>query len=123
MSARSTALQIAAKAGMLLGALFVFTILLAALPAHRPPMEAAPAQERATQMPDGDHNRNDRQASEQAAVHDMAGGDMTREHHDSHSQQRPQTVARRRGSWRQGSNANEESTRRDSRSGLGNFSK
>jgi hypothetical protein len=35
MSARRTARQIAAKAGMLLGALFVFTLLLAALPAHR----------------------------------------------------------------------------------------
>ena len=33
MSARSTVIQIAAKAGMLLGAFLVFAILLAALPA------------------------------------------------------------------------------------------
>ena len=42
MSARSSIVHIVAKVGMLLGALFLFTLLLAALPAHR-----APVQERA----------------------------------------------------------------------------
>src|ERR1700676_4379802 len=37
MFARGTVVQIAAKAGMLFGALLVFTVLLAALPAHRAP--------------------------------------------------------------------------------------
>lgn len=86
MSARGTALQIATKAGMLLGALFVFTILLAALPAHRPPAEAAPAQESATQSPDVDHgsmpamDMSDEHASEKAAVHDMTPSIRTRTH-------------------------------------------
>jgi hypothetical protein len=95
MSARSTALQIATKAGMLLGALFVFTILLAALPAHRPPAEAAPAQESATQAPDVDHSSmpgmdmSDEHASEKAAVHDMTQGD-----HNAHSQHMTMTAMR-----------------------------
>src|SRR5260370_33951216 len=80
MSARSTALQIAAKAGMLLGALFVFTILLAALPAHRAPAQQASTQESAAQAPAVDHSNmpgmdmSDEHANEKAAVHDMTPG-------------------------------------------------
>ena len=37
MSARSSFFKIAAKAGMVFGALFVVTVLLAAIPAHRAP--------------------------------------------------------------------------------------
>jgi hypothetical protein len=95
MSARSTAVQIATKAGMLLGALFVFTVLLAALPAHRPPAEAAPAQESTTQAPDVDHSSmlgmdmSDEHANEKAAVHDMTPG-----HHDAHIQHMTMTAMR-----------------------------
>jgi hypothetical protein len=95
MSARSTAVQIATKAGMLLGALFVFTILLAALPAHRPPAEAAAAQESATQAPEADHSSmpgmdmSDEHASEKAAVNEMTHG-----HHDAHGQHMAMTAMR-----------------------------
>src|SRR5260370_35508621 len=87
MSARCTALQIAAKAGMLLGALFVFTILLAALPAHRAPAPQAFTQESATQAADADHSSmpgmdmSDEHANEKAAGHHMTPG-----HHNAHSQ-------------------------------------
>ena len=95
MSARSTALQIAAKAGMLLGALFVFTILLAALPAHRAPAKQASTQESAAQAPDVDHSNmpgmdmSDEHANEKAAVHDMTPG-----HHDALSQHMTTTAMR-----------------------------
>src|ERR1700731_937336 len=87
MSARSTVRQVAAKAGMLLGAFFVFTILLAALPAHRVPAQQASTQESGAQAPDVDHSSmpgmdmSDEHANEKAAVHEMTPG-----HHDAHSQ-------------------------------------
>lgn len=90
MSARGTARQIAAKAGMLLGALFVFTLLLAALPAHR-----APAQGSTTQAPEVDRgsmagmDMGDEHASEKAAV-----GDMTPGHHAAHSAHMTMTAMR-----------------------------
>src|ERR1700730_4650351 len=80
---------------MLLGALFVFTIFLAALPAHRPPAEAASAQESTTQAPGVDHSSmpgmdmSDEHANEKAAVHDMTPG-----HHDAHSQHMTMTAMR-----------------------------
>jgi len=91
MSARSTAIQIAAKAGMLLGALFVVTVLLAAIPAHRPPA----AQEPATPTLEMDRGSmpgrdiSDEHASEKAAVHDMTSG-----HPDAHSQHMTMTAMR-----------------------------
>src|SRR5260370_7917438 len=95
MSARSTALQIAAKAGMLLGALFVFTIVLAALPARRAAAQQASTQESAAQAPDVDHSNmpgmdmSDEHANEKAAVHDMTPG-----HHDALSQHMTTTAMR-----------------------------
>src|SRR5258707_4071449 len=95
MSARSTALQIAAKAGMLLGALLVFTILLAALPAHRVPAQQASAQESGAQAPDVDHSSmpgmdmSDEHANEKAAVHEMTPG-----HHDAHTDHMTMTAMR-----------------------------
>ena len=97
MSARSTVIQIAAKAGMLLGAFLVFAILLAALPAHRAPAEQASAQESATQAPDPDHSSmpgtdmSDEHANEKAAVHDMTPG-----HRDAHGQHMTMTAMRER---------------------------
>jgi len=95
MSARGTARQIAAKAGMLLGALFVFTLLLAALPAHRAPAQPGSPQGSATQAPKVDRgsmagmDMGDEHASEKAAV-----GDMTPGHHAAHSAHMTTTAMR-----------------------------
>jgi hypothetical protein len=88
MSARGTVRQIAAKTGMLLGALFVFTLLLAALPAHRAPSQQGSPQDAATQSPDANRgsmagiDMGDEHVEENAAVGDMALG-----HHQAHSAQ------------------------------------
>src|SRR6266849_1087614 len=96
MSARSSLFRLAAKAGMLFGALFVVTVLLAAIPAHRPP--AGPAfgsQESASPAQEADHgsmpgmSMSDEKASEKAAVEDMTPG-----HHDAHSQHMTMTAMR-----------------------------
>jgi hypothetical protein len=55
MSARGSIAQILTKTGMLVGALLVFTVLLAALPAHRAPAQEASSQESPTQAPEVDH--------------------------------------------------------------------
>jgi hypothetical protein len=95
MSARSTVVHIAAKAGMLLGAFLVFTILLAALPAHRAPVSQASTQDSTEQAPQADHSSmpgtemSDEHANEKAAVHEM-----TRGHHDAHSQHMTMTAMR-----------------------------
>jgi hypothetical protein len=95
MFARGTVVQIAAKAGMLFGALFVFTLLLAALPAHRAPAPQTSTQKSAAQAPRVDHgssmagmDMSDEHASEKAAVHDMTGG------HDAHGQHMTMTAMR-----------------------------
>src|SRR5258708_31098948 len=86
MSARSTALRVAAKAGMLLGALFVFTILLAALPAHRVPARQASTQESGAQAPDVDHSSmSGMDMSDEHAREKAAGHEMTPRHHNAHT--------------------------------------
>jgi hypothetical protein len=99
MSARSTVIQIAAKAGMLLGALFVFTLLLVALPAHRAPAQQTSTSESAAQEPEGDHGSmaggymSDEHANEKAAVHEMTPGHHdTRSHHMTMTAMRAQTA-------------------------------
>jgi len=101
MSARSSFFKIAAKAGMLFGALFVVTVLLAAIPAHQeqalqvdvPQEPSAPT----AQPQDADHsampgmNMSDERANEKAAVNDMTPG-----HHDGHSQHMYMTSPRAR---------------------------
>jgi hypothetical protein len=100
MQARRTFFHLAAKAGMLFGALFVVTVLLAAIPAHHTqPAEVAVVQESASPSQEQDQssmpgmNMADEKASERAAVHDMTAG-----HHDAHSlhmtmtAMRPQTL-------------------------------
>ena len=95
MSGRGTVRQIIAKAGTLLGALLVFTLLLAALPSHRAPAQERPPQGSPTQAPDADHNSmpgmdmSDEHASEKAAVHDMTPG-----HDDAHSAHMTMTAMR-----------------------------
>jgi hypothetical protein len=84
MSARRTLLHLAAKTGMLFGAIFVVTVLLVATPGHHVPSTQSPAtQEPATPaqskfMPGMD--MGDEKSSERAAVQDMTPG-----HNDEHS--------------------------------------
>jgi hypothetical protein len=91
MSARRGFMHIAAKAGMLFAALFLVSVLLAAIPGHHAP--AAPlleSQQSSGSQPQGsppvDHSRmpgmdmDDAKANEAHAVHDMTPGHM-----DAHS--------------------------------------
>jgi hypothetical protein len=91
MSARSTFIHLATKAGILFGALFLVSVLLAAIPGHRAP--AAPEQQAqqssASQSQESqqmDHSSmpgmdmDDAKANEAHAVHDMTPG-----HIDAHS--------------------------------------
>ncbi len=91
MPARRTFIHLAAKAGILFGALFLVSVLLAAIPGHRAP--AAPGQDaqqpsspQSQQSPPMDHRKmsgmdmDDAKANEAHAVHDM-----TRGHMDAHS--------------------------------------
>jgi hypothetical protein len=91
MSARSTLLHIAAKAGILFGALFLVSVLLAAIPGHRAPGAPAPEQQQSSavssqEAPPMDHSSmpgmdmDDAKANEAHAVHDMTPGSM-----DAHS--------------------------------------
>ncbi len=103
MSARSTFFHLAAKAGILFGALFPVSVLLAAIPGHHAP--ATPGQE--SQQSSGsqpqeslpmDHSKisgmdmDDAKANEAHAVHDMTRGQM--DAHNLHMRMtamRPQT--------------------------------
>jgi hypothetical protein len=85
MSGHRSLAKIASKAGALLTGVLVFTVLLAAIPAHRAP--AAPVivlQEAADTTPEPGHGISglnmDEKANEKAAVHDMTPG-----HSDTHS--------------------------------------
>jgi hypothetical protein len=83
MSARKTLFQLAAKTMMVLGAIFVVTVLLAAMPGHHAPaaQNAEPQEAAAPQtksMPGMD--MSDEKASEKDAVADMTPG-----RHNSHS--------------------------------------
>ena len=105
MSARSTFIHLAAKAGILFGALFLVSVLLAAIPGHRAP--ALPMQDaqrssgsRWQESQPMDHSKmsgtemDDAKVNEAHAVHDMTPGHM-----DAHSlhmrmtEMRPQTPA------------------------------
>jgi len=84
MPARSTFIHLAGKAGILFGALFLVSVLLAAIPGHHAP---APAQESSTtsesqESQSIDHGKmswmdmEDARANEAHAVHDMTPGHM-----------------------------------------------
>jgi len=109
VSARSTLIHFATKAGIFFGALFLVSVLLAAIPGHRVP--AAPEQEAqqssASQSQESrqmDHSSmpgmdmDDASANEAHAVHDMTPGHMNA--HNRHMRmsamrpQRPEDVAR-----------------------------
>src|SRR5260221_4651699 len=91
MSARRTLIHLAAKAGILFGALFLVSVLLAAVPGHHAP--AAPVQEdqqsssaQSQESQEMDQSKmsgmdmDDAKANEAHAVHDMTPGHM-----DAHS--------------------------------------
>jgi hypothetical protein len=90
MPARSQLIQLATKFALLVGALFVVTVLLAAMPAHRAPAaQPQESQQSATSpapQPQGmDPNMpgmdmDDAKANEAHAVHDMTPG-----HHEAHN--------------------------------------
>jgi hypothetical protein len=95
MSARGTVFQVVIKAGMLVGGLLVFTILLAALPAHRTPEQQSSAPEMLAQTSVAEHEKmssmdmSDEHANETAAVHDMTPG-----RGDAHSRHMTMTAMR-----------------------------
>ena len=87
MSARSTFVHLATRTGILFGALFLVSVLLAAIPGHRSP--AAPLQDaqESSSSPSKesqpmDHSKmsgmdmDDAKANEAHAVHDMTPGLM-----------------------------------------------
>src|SRR5712691_1461143 len=91
MSARSTFVHLATRAGILFGALFLVSVLLAAIPGHRTPAVAMQdAQESSSSSSQEsqamDHSKmsgmdmDDAKANEAHAVHDMTPG-----HLDAHS--------------------------------------
>jgi hypothetical protein len=89
MSARSQIVQLVAKAAMVLGGLFVVTVVLAAIPGHRAPVvpTATMGQESTQQNPPAtDHSKmpgmdmDDAKASEHGAMSDMS----SMHHHSEH---------------------------------------
>src|SRR5713226_6348017 len=103
MPARSTFIHLAAKGGILFGALFLVSVLLAAIPGHRAP--AVPGQEaqqssssQSQESPPMDHSKMpgmemaDAKANEAHAVHDMTPGHMDAHNLHMHmTAMRPQT--------------------------------
>ncbi len=103
MSARSTFIHLAAKAGILFGALFLVSVLLAAIPSHRAPtapmqdaQQSASSQAQVSQPMD--HSKmsgmemDDAKANEAHAVHDMTPGHMDAHNLHMHmTAMRPQT--------------------------------
>jgi hypothetical protein len=91
MSARRTLIHLATKAGILFGALFLVSVLLAAMPRHHAPVASAPEQQQssgsqAQESQQIDHGSmpgmemDDNKTSEAHAVHDM-----TPDHMNAHS--------------------------------------
>jgi hypothetical protein len=82
MSARKTLVQLAAKAGMLFAAIFVVTILLAAVPGHHAPAQTPAGQSSDDVVQSGGTassdrlNSDDAKVTEKGAVHDMTAGHM-----------------------------------------------
>src|SRR6202521_1796695 len=103
MSARSAFVHLATKAGILFGALFLVSVLLAAIPAHRAPavaMQEAPesSSSQSKELQPMDHSKmsemdmDDAKANEAHAVHDMTPGHMDAHNLHMHmTAMRPQT--------------------------------
>src|SRR5260370_41675645 len=103
MSARSTFIHLAGKAGILFGALFLVSVLLAAIPAHRAPAALAEdaqqsSSSQAQESQGMEHSKmsgmdmDDAKANEAHAVHDMTPGHMDAHNLHMHmTAMRPQT--------------------------------
>ena len=100
MSARSSFIYFATKAGILFGALFLVSVLLAAIPGHRAPaVTVQEAQQSSNSQSQESHptdhssmpgmDMDDAKANEAHAVHDMTPG-----HVDAHSQHMHMTAMR-----------------------------
>jgi hypothetical protein len=100
MSARSSFIYFATKAGILFGALFLVSVLLAAIPGHRAPaVTVQEAQQSSNSQSQESHpmdhssmpgtDMDDAKANEAHAVHDMTPGHM-----DAHSQHMHMTAMR-----------------------------
>src|SRR5262245_10540095 len=114
MSGRKAVIQLAAKTGMLIGALFVVTVLLAAIPEHKTPgavptaalpgdmkpslpdadahtivVHAPPESGQEAQQEPVDSKPGDEKANERAAVQAMTRGD-----HDTHASHMTMTSMR-----------------------------
>ena len=97
MSARKTVVQLATKAAMLFGAIFIVTILLAAVPGHHAPAQTpagtqASADDAQQSAPPGSSEASDdEKASEKAAVEDMTPGHHNHSLHMHMTAMRPET--------------------------------
>src|SRR6266404_2422709 len=103
MSARSTFVHLATRAGILFGALFLVSVLLAAIPGHRTPAVAMQDAQESSSSPSKesqpmDHSKmsgmdmDDAKANEAHAVHDMTPGHMDAHNLHLHmTAMRPQT--------------------------------
>ena len=103
MSARSQFVQVATKFGMLVGATFVVTVLLAAMPGHHAPGTEAresqqPPASQSQQQPQQGMDPNmagmdmdDAKANEAHAVHDMTMGEHAHNAHMHMTAPRPET--------------------------------
>jgi hypothetical protein len=91
MSARSTFIHLATRAGILFGALFLVSVLLAAIPGHRAPAPQSQSSQKSSgsqsqESQAMDHGKmpgmdmDDAKANEARAVHDMTPG-----HTDAHN--------------------------------------
>jgi len=98
MSARKTLLQLATKTAMLIGAIFVVTILLAAVPGHHAPaqtpagLQASVDDAQQSGSPaNASTDPDDEKASEKAAVEDMTPGHHNHSLHMRMTAMRPET--------------------------------
>ncbi len=92
MSARKTAIHIAAKAGIFVGSLFLVGVLLAAMPAHKQPFSTISGVQESQSTPSQADttpgmNMGDEHSAEAGAVHEMSG-------HDAHSLHMTMTAPR-----------------------------
>jgi hypothetical protein len=100
MPARSQFIQLATKFGILVGALFVVTLLLSAMPGHhapsadpqQPPANRPPQQSQGMDPKMPGMEMDDAKAYEAHAVHDMTPGEQAHSAHLDMTAVRPQTA-------------------------------
>src|SRR5215813_472408 len=99
MSARSTLVRLLIQAGPVLAVLFAVGVLLAAIPAHRPPAVAQAAQQSQSGSSEMDHSKmpgmdmSDEKANEHAAMDQMSGHSHAEGAHMHMTAPRPQSAA------------------------------